>query len=74
MVLGPTVPIPSDIVIQSFADYVSDVECCVLKTALDAKEPFSFIMKTDLINVLSRFGCRQVPTQSNLCGLIEQIA
>ena len=74
MVLGPTVPIPSDIIIQSFTDYVSDVEHCTLKAALDSKEPFSFAVRADLIYILSRFGCRQVPTRSNLCALFEQVA
>ena len=74
MVLGPTVPIPSDIIIQSFADYVSDVERCTLKAALDSKESFSAAMRADLLNLLSRFGCRQVPTRSNLCALVEQMA
>lgn len=70
MILGPTVPIPSDIIIQSFADYVSDVERSTLKAVLDSKEPFSLSVRADLINILSRFGCRQVPTRSTfvLCS------
>ena len=74
MLLGPTVSIPSTIVIQSFIDYVSDVERGTLKAALDSEEPFSCAIRGDLVNVLSRFGCRQVPTRSNLHNLIEQVA
>ena len=74
MVLGPTISIPSSIIVQSFADYVSDVECRTLKAALDSSTPFTPAVRAELVNILSRFGCRQIPNVSNICKLIEQVA
>ena len=74
MILGPSVPTLADIIVDSFTDYVSDVECSTLKTELDSNELFSFAVRAGLINVLSRFSCRQIPTQSNLSALFEQVA
>ena len=74
MVLGPSVTIPSEIIIESFADYVSDVKRRTLKEALERNEPFTYTVTAELVNILSRFGCRQVPTHSNLRSLVEQVA
>ena len=74
MVLGPSVTIPSEIIIESFADYVSDVERRTLKEALERNEPFTYTVRAELVNILLRFGYRQVPTHSNLRSLVEQVA
>ena len=74
MVLGPTVTIPASIITESFADYISDIERNTLKAALDSKAPFTSALRADLLNILSRFGCRQMPTPSNLHNLVEQVA
>ena len=74
MVLGPSVAIPSEIIIESFADYVSDVERRTLKEVLEQNEPFTYAVRAELVNILSRFGCRHVPTHSNLHNLVEQVA
>lgn len=75
MVLGPTVVIPSSIIMQSFADYISDVEHRTIKAAHDSSTHLSSEVKLTLRSIiLSRFGCRQVPTLSNLSNLIEQVA
>ena len=64
MVLGPTLAIPSNIIVESFTDYVSDLERQMLKAALASSTPFSSALTSDLVNVLSRFGCRQIPTHT----------
>ena len=74
MVLGPTLAIPSSIIVESFTDYVSDLERQTLKAALASSTPFSSALTSDLVNVLSRFGCRQIPTYLNLQTLVEQAA
>ena len=74
MVLGPTVTTPASIITESFADYISDIERNTLKAALDSKAPFTSALRADLLNILSRFGCRQMPTPSNLHNLVEQVA
>lgn len=72
--LGPSVTIPSNIVTESFVDYVSEVERLTLKSALAATVPFSSSMTEHLVNKLSRFGCRQIPTHLNLSKRIEDVA
>ena len=74
MILGPTLAIPSSIIVESFTDYVSDLERQMLKAALASSTPFSSAVTCDLVNVLSRFGCRQIPTHLNLQTLVEQAA
>ena len=53
MVLGPTTSTPSSIIVQSFADYVSDVECRTLKEALDSSTPFTPAVRAELVNIMS---------------------
>ena len=74
MLLGPSVMIPSSIVIQSFSEYVSEVERQQLKTALASSLPFSPSMAEGLVSILSRFGCRQMPNHLILPKLIEDMA
>ncbi len=74
MVLGPTVPIPVSVLMESFTDYISDFERNTLNSALKSNEPLSADLHTNLISILSRFGCREMPTRANLPNLIEQIA
>ena len=74
MVLGPSVMIPPSILIESFSEYVSEVERLKIKAALACSLPFSPSVAEDLVNILSRFGCRQIPTYLNLPKLIEDVA
>ena len=74
MLLGPSVMIPSSIVIESFSEYVSEVERHKLKMALASSLPFSPSMAEDLVGILSRFGCRQLSNHLNLPNVIEDIA
>ena len=70
MILGPSITIPSSIIIESFIEYVSEVERVTLKSALASSVPFSS-MAEDLVNILSRFGCRQRPTHLNLSKVMK---
>ena len=74
MLLGPSVTIPSSILIESFSEYVSEVERHKLKTALTSSLAFGSSMVEDLVAILSRFGCRQIPNHLNLPKLIEDVA
>ena len=62
IVLGPSVAIPSKIIIESFANYVTDVERCFLKDALECNEPFNYTVRAKLLNILSRFGYVSIST------------
>ena len=74
MLLGPSITTPSTIIIESFSEYVSEVERHKLKTALASSLPFSSSMVDALVGILSRFGCRQIPNHLNLPKLIENVA
>ena len=65
VLLGPSVTISQDIYLQSFSDFLSIVDRKVLYDALEAQE-FTEHMKTCVINILSRFGCRDVSGPGSL--------
>ena len=73
MLLGPGRFIPSDIVEDAFLDYLCCVEQETIKEAFHC-QVFTHEMQSMLLNTLSRYGCRQVPTPSNLPQLLHQIA
>lgn len=73
MLLGPGRLIPSDIVEGAFLDYLCCVERETIKEAF-GHQVFTHEMQSMLLNTLSRYGCRQVPTPSNLQQLLQQIA
>ena len=73
--LGPGVTISQDILMEAFIDYISVTERSTLKTALNGGYDFAFPspVLNVVMNILSRFGCRQIPKPSNLVTLIEQV-
>ena len=75
-ILGPGVSLPQDILLDAFIDYISATERQTLKTALDGNYSSAFPnhLLTAVTNILSRFGCRQVPKPSTLMNIIEQVA
>lgn len=72
--LGPSVPIDRDMLVQSLSDFLSTVDFKTIFDALKLKE-FSKVVQTSIINITSRFGSREVPTPDNLrhilCSLPE---
>ena len=72
---GPTVEIPVQIMIEAFLNYLSDYEANILKQALSTSgSEISGQMQTDLVDILSKFGCRQVPKRANIRTLVLQVA
>ena len=70
MLLGPSVTIPSrSFLLDALMDYISDNEREKLKIALHYKGTSSSFptpeMKSDEISLMSRFGCREMPTPCN---------
>ena len=72
-VRGLDVTIPEHILLEAFVDFVSATERVTLRSAIDALS-FSPSLTDRLIDVLSRFGCRKMPTPSTLHGMIIQAA
>ena len=78
MLLGPSVTIPRSFLLDALMDYISDNEREKLKIALRYKGTSSSFptpeMKSDVISMMSRFGCREMPTPRNLAELIVNVA
>ena len=70
---GPVVQVPDSILLESFMDYVSTFEGTVLRNALKSRK-LTMEEQTDVVNVLSRVGCREIPTSNNLSQLLVQMA
>ena len=70
---GPDTPIPDLVVLECFMDYVSTTESVVLQKALKSQKLVGK-EQTDVVDVISRFGCREMPTANNLNQLLIQIA
>jgi hypothetical protein len=73
VLLGSSVCISQNVLLQSFADFLSNVDREVITDALKAKE-FTQNTEMDLINVLARFGSRDMPTPSNLKRILLGLA
>lgn len=79
MLLGPSVNIDFSVLIESFLDYVSDVERSVLKSAVEiakhtSKTAFPSDVQEELLTVLCNYGCRQIPSPSTLSQIVADIA
>ena len=76
MLLGPLTPIATNILLESFLDFISNVERTTFKSALLHVEDKAFPsnVQEELMTCLSRFGCRVVPAPSSLMVVIEQTA
>ena len=73
--LGPSVKISTSTLLDAFLDYISATERTVLKKALDnCNATYKPEELDQIIAILSRFGCRMVPTPSLLISIIEQAA
>ena len=73
ILIGHTVEVPSDIILDSFIDYISDADRMLLKSALASKE-FSSEVFGGVLSIVSKYGCRTIPNPSNLKKLILDIA
>ena len=75
ILLGPSIEVPDT---GSFVDYISSYEGGILREALQiARSAISSYMEDlqgQLIEILSRFGCRQIPTPNNIQQLINGMA
>ena len=75
VVLGPMVTIPDSTFIASLADYVSPYEGSILKRAFSVTVgSFPHDLCEDLLSLLSRLGCREIPSPKNLRRLVVEVA
>ncbi len=73
---GNNATISNSILCDAFLDYISNTERVVFDNALcgDTGKKFSPYVEEKLLNTLSKYGCRQIPTPSNLKSCLLQIA
>lgn len=79
ILLGPNCEVPPQILIDAFADSLCTFEVRIIKDALQQASlagvsSFSDEMKTALINLLSRYGCREIPTSQSLKRQLFEVA
>ena len=68
--LGASVNIPQNLIVQSFCDFLTTVDQECISKALVEKN-FQEELQTD---VVSRYGCRNIPTPNNLCKILMNVA
>ena len=74
MIMGP-IKVTPQVLLDGFLDYISSTERGIFKDALKCQsDKFPSAMQGGLLDTLSKFGCRQLPTPSNLMSIIERIA
>lgn len=75
ILLGPSASITQSVLCEAFLEYISATERTIFKDALDTSTcTFSLEVQEKLLSTLSRFGCRQLPTPSNLKTCLVQVA
>ena len=76
-IFGPDVEISDKIIIDSFIDYLASYESSSISQALSEvgkSKELSPSMQAQLISILSRLGCVEVPTKKNLQKVILSTA
>lgn len=76
ILLGPSTRVPDNILLDTFLDYISNVEISTFKQALShsKEKQFPFEIRDEFMNTLSRFGGRILPTPSTLIKVIQEAA
>ena len=73
LLIGPCTTTPLQQLMEAFIESISDHDNRSLRSGLSAKK-FTAQTTTELLTILSRFGCREMPTPSNLKQLLLQLA
>lgn len=66
MLLGSNTAITDEVLHKVLMNYLSNAECATIVAA----SAFSTKLQADILHLLSRFGCRQLPSPSNICTLL----
>lgn len=74
MLLGPTVIIPDSILLDTFPDCLSEYEAGIIRECLGCTAPFGANLEGRVMDVLSWFGCREVPSYCNMRKVIIEVA
>lgn len=75
MIKGPGVVVSDQIIINTFPDSLSIYEAGVINQALRRlDQPFEEQLLDKIMEILPRFGCRQVPNHRNFKEMLMQVA
>ncbi len=74
ILLGNSIKVPSDMLIKSFGDSLNPIERSVLKECLSVSSNFPPHLLTQLLAILSRFGCRTQPSPGTLKCVLTDMA
>ena len=76
VLLGPSTKISDKVVVESFLDSLVSYDAEVFKEAFTSLKvkPFDRELECKLINLMSRFGCRDTPTPNNFKRLVIEIS
>ena len=75
ILLGSGVTVPLNILMETFVDYISTAEQSLLRSALETTtSSFPTNILRQLITLLTRFGCRTIPTPSSLREMVRNVA
>jgi len=72
ILLGSGVTVPLNILKEAFVDYLSVPKRSLLTAALQITSSFPSNMLSQLITLLTRFGCRTIPTPATLPEMIKK--
>ena len=72
--LGPNAVISDDILLDTFPDCLSEYESGVVQECLGYKTNFDPKLHDKLVGVLSRFGCREIPSHLSLKDILIKVA
>ena len=71
ILFGPKVDIPSPLLLNSLKDHIDPYERSELQQYFASDSP---AVSHVILGFLSRFGCRQIPTRSNISGILLDVA
>lgn len=71
--MGPGIHVDDSILLGSFCEYLSVYDQSVLKKAIQSPT-FTPDIQESVVNMLSKFGCRETPTPKNVKNLVVQLA
>lgn len=75
VLLGLSVDIPESTFVQCFSDFLSIVDRKTIADAIKVGDKeFTQDVKSSVINIISRFGCRDIPTPDNLKRILSSLA
>ena len=75
VLLGPATEVPPRLLLQAFRDYLTPLDRATIREATKVQGVlFGNAVATKLVSILSRFGCRQVPSPHTLSNLLVQVA